>query len=260
MPLKDKIAIVTGGGQEIGQEISFRLASEGAFVIIADINGKGALKTSEEIFTRYGIKSKAVKTDISQEASVIDMVNRAVDKNNTIDILVNNAAIPGPAEPIENITLEDWEQTFAVNLRGMFLCCKHVVPIMKKQSIGNIVNMASVTGKRPLPFGIPYASSKMGVIGLTRSLAAELGKWNIRVNSVCPGSVTGARQKIVFKRIMKATGKSWEQVEKEKIEASVLKTFIPPKYVAAMIAFLCSDDACMITGQDINVSAGAVMY
>jgi NAD(P)-dependent dehydrogenase (short-subunit alcohol dehydrogenase family) len=131
---------------------------------------------------------------------------------------------------------------------------------MKSQKKGAIVNIASITGKRPLPQRTPYAATKMGVIGFTRSLAAELGGWKIRVNAVCPGEVIGPRLDLVLAGIAKFSGKSMEQVVAERVELSPLKTFVDPNYVAAVVDFLCSEDAGMITGQDINVSAGLVMY
>jgi NAD(P)-dependent dehydrogenase (short-subunit alcohol dehydrogenase family) len=131
---------------------------------------------------------------------------------------------------------------------------------MKKAGGGKIVNIASVTGKRPLTQRTPYSASKMGVIGLTRTLAMEVGAWKIRVNAVCPGAVTGPRQDRVYEGIMKFSGKTREQIRAERAELAALKTFVDPRDVAGVVAFLCSDDAAMMTGQDLNVSAGAVMY
>jgi NAD(P)-dependent dehydrogenase (short-subunit alcohol dehydrogenase family) len=260
MWLTNQVAVVTGAAREIGQQIAFRLAHEGAFVIIADTDEKGSVDTVKEISRRYGRKSKAVVTDITSEDQVINMIDAALNVGNRVEILINNAGIAGPIDNIEDICVDEWEATMAVNLRGMFLCCKHVIPIMKRHNGGSIVNIASITGKRPLPQRIPYATSKMGVIGFTRTLAAEVGKWKIRVNAVCPGSVKGARQKIVFEGIMKFSGKSWNEVVSERTELSPLKTLIDQKYIAGVVAFLCSEDSAMMTGQDINVSAGAVMY
>ena len=260
MTLDNQIAIVTGGGQGIGQQISLRLAHDGARVIIADLNDKGGQETAEIIYDKFGRKAIFIHSDITSEQQVIEMVRAALALDNRIDILVNNAGIAGPVEYIEDVTLEAWEKTMAVNLRGVFLCCKHVIPIMKRLNKGNIVNIASITGKYPLPQRTPYATTKMGVICLTRTLAAEVGKWRIRVNSVCPRSVAGDRQKIVFEGIMKYTGKTWDEVEAERTEASPLKTLIDPKHVASVVSFLCSEDSAMMTGQDINVSAGRVMF
>jgi len=260
MRFDTQTAIVTGGGQGIGEQIALRLAGDGAAVVIADINVAGAEKTAAAIARQGGPQATVIRTDVADEAQVAALVARTLALDGRIDILVNNAGIMGPVKNLEDISLEEWRATMAVNLDGMFLCCKHVVPVMKQQGGGSIVNIASVTGKRPLPQRTPYAASKLGVIGLTRTLAAEVGRWKVRVNAVCPGAVTGPRQELVYEGISQFTGKSREQVMAERAEFAALKTFVDPGRVAAVVAFLCSEDAAMMTGQDLNVSAGAVMY
>lgn len=260
MVLENQVAIVTGGGQGIGREIALRLARDGAYVLVTDINVEGCRETADMIIEQHGPKAKVAITDITQEARIEDMVQEALKIDNQIDILVNNSGIAGPIKYIEDISIAEWDQTMAINLRGTYLCCKHVIPIMKNQKKGSIVNIASITGKCPLHQRTPYAASKMGVIGLTRTLAAEVGSWNIRVNSICPGSVEGPRQQMVFEGIMKYSGKSYEQVVQEKTEATPLRTLIHPKFIAGVVSFLCSEDAAMMTGQDINVSGGRIMY
>ena len=260
MNLKNQISIVTGGGQGIGREIALRLAQEGAVVVIGDINEKGSHETAAMIVKKGGPKAVVIPTDITHEDQVVRLINGTMEMNKRIDILVNNSGVMGPVKNMEDITVEEWEETMAVNVTGMFLCCKHAIPIMKKQGKGSIVNISSITGKRHLIQRTPYAASKMAVIGLTRTLAAEVGKWKIRVNAICPGGITGERLDRVFEGIMKYTGKSREQIIAERTEATPLKTLVDPKYVAALVAFLCSEDAAMMTGQDINVSAGAVMF
>ena len=260
MRLENQVAVVTGGGQGIGREIALRLAGDGARVLLADINEKGCRETADRISNETDSEARVAITDIVEESQVSVMIQDAMKIDNRIDILVNNSGIAGPIKNIEDISLEDWDRTMAINLRGAFLCCKHVIPHMKKQKKGSIVNIASITGKCPLTQRAPYAASKMGVIGLTRTLAAEVGKWNIRVNAICPGSVEGPRQKLVFEGIMKYSGKSYEQVVAEKVEATPLKALIHPKFVAGVVSFLCSEDAAMMTGQDINVSGGRIMY
>jgi len=260
MRLNSQVAIVTGGGQGIGRQIALRLGQEGALVVIADIDAQGAGQTAELIIQDGGRAAQAIRTDISDEKQVVNLIQGALAIDNRIDILINNSGIMGPVKNIEDITLDEWTATMAVNLNGMFLCCKHVVPTMKKQGRGSIVNISSVTGKRPLTQRTPYAASKMGVIGLTRTLAAEVGKWRIRVNAVCPGAVTGPRQDKVYEGIMKFSGKTRTQILAERAELAALKTFVDPKDVAAVVAFLCSEDAARMTGQDLNVCAGAVMY
>jgi NAD(P)-dependent dehydrogenase (short-subunit alcohol dehydrogenase family) len=188
------------------------------------------------------------------------LVQKAFEAAGRIDVLVNNAGIAGPIDWIENIDLKGWNETIAVNLSGMFLCCKYTIPIMKKQKGGAIVNIASITGKNPLPQRVPYATTKMGVIGLTRTLAAEVGAYRIRVNAICPGSVTGDRQKIVFEGIAKFSGKSYETVVEERLQTTPLRSLIDPEHVASVVSFLCSDDAAMMTGQDVNVTGGRIMF
>ncbi len=260
MRLDRKIAIVTGGGQGIGRHIALRLGQDGAIVVIADINEKGSEETAEMIYRISGQTAKVVPTDITYEGQVINLIKGTLEIVNKIDILVNNSGIAGPIKNIEDISIEEWEETTAVNLRGMFLCCKHVIPIMKQQKRGCIINIASIVGKRPMPQRTPYASTKMGVIGFTRTLAAEVGRWNIRVNTICPGEVKSPRLDMVLQGMMRYSGKTWDQVVEERIEASALKCFVDPKDIGAMVAFLSSEDAAMITGEDINVSAGVIMY
>jgi NAD(P)-dependent dehydrogenase (short-subunit alcohol dehydrogenase family) len=260
VPLEHQVAIVTGAGQGIGRAIAWRLASEGARAVLADVDEAGSRETARGIANAGWPEATAFTADVSSEAQVERLIGSALAVGGRIDILVNNAGVMGPVKNLEDITVEEWDETMAVNLRGMFLCCKYALPAMKRQGKGSIVNIASVTGKRPLTQRTAYAASKMGVIGFTRSLAAEVGSWKIRVNAVCPGAVTGRRQEQVFEGIMKFTGKTREQVVAERIASSALKSLVDPTHVAAVVAFLCSEDAAMMTGQDINVSAGAVMY
>lgn len=260
MRLKDSIAVVTGAGQGIGRNIALRLTKEGAKVVLADINAPGLQETALTISREYSGESLIVLTDVTSEDSVALMVRSVREKFGRLDIFVNNSGIAGPTKAVEDVDLEEWESVMAVNLRGVFLGCKHAVPIMKAQKKGCIVNISSVTGKRALVRRAPYAASKMGVIGLTRTLATELGEFGIRVNAICPGTISGPRQQSIVEAAAKFTGKTVDQIMREKTAASPLKTLVDPEYVAAMVAFLCSSDAAVITGQDINVSAGAVMY
>jgi NAD(P)-dependent dehydrogenase (short-subunit alcohol dehydrogenase family) len=260
MTLRNQVVIVTGAGQGIGRQIAVRLGQEGMNLMLTDINESGCRETAEIISKEHGARAKISVTDVRSESQVKEMVREALKIADKIDVLVNNAGIAGPVKYLEDVELNEWEETMAVNLRGIYLCCKYVLPIMKKNRFGNIINIASVTGKRPLPMRSPYAASKMGVIGFTRTLAAEVGAHNVRVNALCPGAVTGERQRLVFEGIMKYSGKTREEVLLEKTESSPLKTLVDPKYVAAAVVFLCSEEVGVITGEDLNISAGAVMY
>ena len=259
MQLLDQVAIVTGAGQGIGQQIALRLAQDGARVILADINEAGLANTSRLISSESHQDSLGVPADVSSEDMVRKMVAVAVERFGRVDILVNNSGIAGPSKPVEDITLEEWDQTMSVNLRGVFLCCKYVVPIMKNQRSGSIINISSITGKLPLVCRTPYAASKIAVIGLTRTLAAELGEYNIRVNALCPGSVEGTRLQGIVEKQSRITGRSQEQIMAAKAAVSPLQKLVDPRQVAAMVAYLCSADAAVITGQDINVCGGVAM-
>jgi NAD(P)-dependent dehydrogenase (short-subunit alcohol dehydrogenase family) len=260
MLLENKVAIVTGGGLNIGLAISRELAKAGARVVIADIAEQAAQDAARELRHTYGDQHGAYKTDMTNEASLAALVDFTLERYGRIDILVNNAAIAGPHSSVEDISLEEWRQSMAVNLDGVFLACKHVVPTMKQQKQGCIVNISSVSAKRPLPNRSPYCASKMGVIGLTRCLACELGPFGIRVNAVCPGAVDGPRQEMILRRAAEQAGISYEKAAEDKKAASPLHTFVPPTAVAEVVTFLCGSGSAMMTGQDINVSAGAVMY
>jgi len=256
----DKVAIITGAGQGIGQQIALRFAKEGANLILTDINEPGLKKTEQLIRSEGPGETLTLPVDVSSEETIKEMVAVTMDRFSRVDILVNNSGIAGPTKNIEDITLDEWDQTMAVNIRGVFLCCKHVVPVMKIQRSGSIVNISSVAGKVPLAKRTPYCSSKMAVIGLTRTLASELGEYNIRVNSICPGFVAGPRQRKITEAIAKVTEQNPDELLEAKAASVPLKTLVDPKCVAAMTAFLCSCDADMVTGQDINVSACMVMF
>ena len=176
--LLDKVAIITGGGRGIGRAISSMFASEGADISLAARSTDMMEDVAREIRT-VGRKALVNTMDITKVEQVERMVKRTLEDFGRIDILVNNSGIAGPTAYVHEITPEEWDETFNVNLKGAFLCCRAVVPIMIRQGGGRIINIASMTGKRPLPMRTPYCATKMGLIGFTRSLASELGKFNI---------------------------------------------------------------------------------
>ena len=184
MELDGKVAIVTGGGNGIGKAIAWCMAKEGAKVLIAEINPEFAKSTTGSL-KKAGYEAEYVVTDTKREKDVMRMVESAVDKYGTIDIMINNAGVCRVG-PIDEMSVEDWDFTLETNGRGMFLCCKHAVRVMKKHKNGVIITVTSIHGLQGMPERGPYSFSKAGIINLTRSLAAELGRYNIRVNSVAP--------------------------------------------------------------------------
>ena len=254
-----RTALVTGAGRGIGKAIAIKQAERGRNVVIADLNDQEMDETKDQI-EALGQEAHYIHTDLRDEQSIQETVNRVEKLFDSVDILVNNSGIAGPTLPMEDITAEDWDETLAVNLRGAFLMCREVVPSMKRQRYGRIVNIASVTGKRPVPERTPYAASKMGMIGFTRSLAAEIGKYDINVNVVCPGSVAGPRIERVFERTAEAEGITSAEVKEREMNNSARKELVDRESVANLVAFLSSEESTQITGQDLNVSAGKVMY
>ena len=252
-------AIVTGGARGIGQSICVELARRGASVVVADLDSEEMAET-RELVESTGRRCECVETNVASSEDVEQTVERAVDEFGTIEYLVNNAGIAGPTASCEQVSTDDWEQTLAVNLKGPFQMCREVVPHMRAESFGRIVNIASVTGKRPLPNRTPYAASKMGVIGFTRTLAAEVGEANINVNAVCPGSVDGPRIRRVFERQAAETGRDYDEIRGEVEREAARGELVDSEDVADLVGYLCSEQSERITGQDINVSAGKVMY
>jgi len=259
MRLDGKTAIVTGAGAGIGKACARRLAKEGAAVVVAERSELNGRLAADEILASGG-QAVFIRCDVSIEQDVKALIDSTLELYGTLDILVNNAGVSGAVKPVSELTLNEWRSAMIINLDGTFLCCKHALRVMMEKKSGVIINMASVSGKRPMPLRSVYTTSKMGVIGFTRTLAAEVGRFNIRVNAVCPGSVLGERQQTVFEGIMKSTGMSLEEVKKMKVETSALKSFVDPEDIASLVIFLASDESSKITGQDINVCAGAVMY
>lgn len=255
-----KVAIVTGGGQAMGEQFVLRLAREGATVVIADIIPEKGAEVVAEIASEGLPEALFHHTDVTNEAMVEAMAETALGFTGSIDFLVNNSGIMGPVRSVEEVGREEWDATFAVNMTGMFLCTKYVLPHMKARKSGAIVNIASVTGKRPLALRSPYAASKMAVIGFTRTLAEEVGPFGIRANAICPGAVSGDRQIRVFEGMAQASGKTVEEIAATRALTLPLREYINPEEVASVVAFLLSEDARKMTGQDINVTAGAVMY
>jgi 3-oxoacyl-[acyl-carrier protein] reductase len=251
MRFKDKVVIVTGAGQGIGRAYANAFAEEGAKVVIAEINEANARAVAKEI-TDKGFRAIPIATDVSDANSVDKMVKTTVEKYGRIDVLVNNAGILNAIEmrPLEELSLEEWNRVIGVNLTGMFLCCKAVAPIMKSQKEGKIINISSGVVMIGRPYYPHYVASKAGVIGLTRSLARELGDWNIHVNAVAPGPVTTE---------VPQTTITHDEV-KALVAQQCIKREETPKELLGPVMFLASDEANFMSGQLVNVDGGLNMY
>ena len=255
MSLNNQVALVTGGGRAIGRCIALRLAREGADLCVVGIEETELEVTADEI-RGLGARAEAVVTDVRKEDQVQAAVVLASERLGSIDILVNNAGIIGPTAPVGDIRLEDWNEVLEVNLTGAFLFSKAVAPHMIRQRGGRIINISSIAGKIAYPLRSPYAVSKWGLIGLTLTLAGELGPYNITANALCPGPVEGARMRKVIRRRARESDRSVEEVTDECVSRTSLGRMVTEEEVAATVAFLVGKAGGGITGQAIDVAAG----
>lgn len=257
--LDGKVALVTGTSRGIGQELVRQLAHSGAKVVFCARRVE-PMQVLEEEMRRDGFEVSGIAADVTRPDEVAALVGNALDHYGRVDVLVNNVGIAGPTKAIEDTELAEWDLTLKGNLTSTFLCLRAVVPLMKKNGSGSVVNIGSATGKRPLPYRVGYAAAKMGIIGLTRTAADELGAYNIRVNCICPGAVDGERLDEVMSGQASQRGVTVEQVKQAFESHSPLKSLVKAEDVARMAVFLASDHSTHMTGQDINVTAGLVMY
>ena len=203
-----------------------------------------------------GAEAAMSVTDVSDEDQVQALVSATLKRFSTIDILINNAGVVGPTAPVTSVNRADWDQVMAVNLTGAFLCAKAVSPHLIRQRSGKIVNIASIAGKLAYALRSPYAASKWGMLGLSQTLALELGQYNIQVNAVCPGPTAGDRMQSVISKRAQELGLPEQDVEKLYVESTALKRMVDPRHVAATVLFLVSSDSDSITGEAWDVSAG----
>jgi NAD(P)-dependent dehydrogenase (short-subunit alcohol dehydrogenase family) len=253
--LRDQVAIVTGGSRGIGEAIALRFAAEGAAVTVAGTSASDLERVTRLIGERGG-RAIASVTDVADERQVQAMVERTLAEFGRLDVLVNNAGISGPTARAEDVALADWNHTLAVNMTGAFLCAKHVLPKLIAQRSGRIINISSVAGLSGYPLRVPYAVSKWGMIGFTRTLAMEAGEFGVTVNAIAPGPVSGPRIEGSIRRRAQETGLPEEEIRGWFVEQTAMKRFIDPEEVAATAVYLASDEARNLTGETVSVSAG----
>ena len=256
MKLRNKVAIVTGGGTGIGKAITRALADEGASVMIAARNLARLEETAAEL-TAKGKKVKAIQTDISDEKQVKRMVEQTIKEFGKLDILVNNAAIGTYNNAdVADMKLDQWFSLLDVNLTGTMYCARHALKHMIPRKQGNIINISSVAGLSGVPKESPYAVTKWGVIGFTETLAIEAGKYNIRVNCISPGPTRTDEFDDWVKTSAKDAGISYKEMMKKLTDFNSIKKIAEPSEIAACAVFLASDDSSAVTGHNLIANCG----
>jgi sorbitol-6-phosphate 2-dehydrogenase len=258
--LQDRIALVTGGAQGLGQAICQRLAAEGCHVVVADLNGEAAETTAAAIAAATDRQTLAIKVDVTDEGQVEAMVAQTLAKFGRLDIAVANAAIL-LAEEITEFPAEKWRAVMNVNLFGYFLTAKHVARPMKAQKSGAIIQINSKSGKKGSYKNSAYAASKFGGIGLTQSIALDLAEYGVRVNAVCPGNLLDSPLWVnsLYSQYAKKWGISEAEVRQKYIDQVPMKRGCSYEDVCNVVVFLASDQAGYMTGQAINVTGGQEM-
>jgi len=248
--LAGRTALVTGGGSGLGAAIASALHSAGADVVVV---GRDEAKL-DAVVARLGARARALICDVSDPASVESLRSQLADTE--VSILVNNAGVPGPVAPLTDISVEEWDGVFDVNVRGTFLLCKAFLPAMTSRGAGDVINVASVSGKRPLANRTPYCASKMAVIGLTSTLAFEVGPAGVSVNTLSPGPVEGPRMARNFRLEAERSGGSIADAETAFVSRAALGRMVTEDEVGrAVVAMLDMPGLC---GADVDLSAGMI--
>ena len=248
--LENKVAVITGASSGMGRATAIRFSQEGASVVVADLNVSGGESVVRECKENGG-NAVFQKADVSSEEQVKAMIDRAVKEFGRLDITYNNAGLGGAVGPIENITVEDWDKTFAVLVRGVFLGIKHSIPIMRKQGGGSIISTASLAGLQGYDGIHAYSGAKAAVVNVTRSAAIQLGPDKSRVNCICPGGINTP--------ILYGTTPGGEKImEKTLARLQPIKRAGSPFDIANMALFLASDESEWITGAAMVVDGGAI--
>lgn len=249
--LKGKVAIITGGGTGIGAACADMFADHGAHVVVT---GR-SLETLSEVASRNG--GTAVVCDVSKFDDVQNLFQKAQSISGNIDILVNNAGIPGPVAPIAEVNVDQWRQCAEINLFGAMYCMREAARIMCDQKSGSIINMSSLMGIQGYPMRSAYTATKFALVGMTEAVAREVGPFNVRVNALLPGAVSGENMDRILERRATAEGKPAAEIEKENYtDPAALKRWVAPEEVAKAALFYASDASSAVTGDKMKVDCG----
>jgi sorbitol-6-phosphate 2-dehydrogenase len=256
----DKVVLVTGGAQGLGQAIGERFAAEGATVLLTDINEDGVKATAQKIADESGVKTMGIAMDVTDDFQVHSTMEMVEKDFGRLDVLVSNAGILKAYHLVE-FPVSEWRQVMEVNLVGYMICAKHACQIMQKQKSGCIIQINSKSGKKGSFGNSAYAASKFGGIGLTQSIALEMAPYGVRVNAICPGNLLEGTlwQNSLFEQYARTQGLTVEQVKQKYMDQVPLGRGCEYSDVTNVVMFLASDDASYMTGQAINVTGGQEM-
>ena len=254
--LKNKKIIISAGASGIGWATTKVCLTKGATVFICDIEKKYLTKAKKHPLNNK--KLFVYECDAANEHAVKELFKNISKKTKKLDCLINNVGIAGPTGTIENLESEDWEKTLKVNVISHFYFTKLAIPMIKRNKGGSIINLSSGAGIMGFPLRSPYAASKWAIIGVTKTLAMELGKFKIRVNAICPGTIKGDRMVRVVRDKSKFLKVSKKQIEKEFISMASMNCWIYEEDIGKMCSFLISNEAERISGQIIGVDGNAI--
>ena len=247
--LENKVAFITGAGRGIGRAIAFKMAREAALVALVEIDFESAQSAADQLIA-LGCQAIAIQTDITREAEVQAAVAQVMQRFGRIDILVNNAG-KNFYYDATTMTEADWDNAMTVDVKGAWLCCKHILPSMKAAQGGSIINIASVHARITAPHHFPYAAAKSALVGLTRNLALDYAPYNIRVNAICPGWVRTSLVQGWFD-----TQPDPKAAEDRVLSFQPLQRIGTPEEIANFVAFVASDEASFITGSELVIDGG----
>jgi len=249
--LEGKVAIITGGGTGIGAACADMFAQHGAHVVVA---GR-SLETINDVASRN--KGTAIVCDVSEFEDVQALFNKAQSISGNVDILINNAGIPGPVSPIAEVNVDQWRKCAEINLFGAMYCMREAARIMCEQKSGSIINMSSLMGIQGYPMRSAYSATKFAIVGMTEAVAREVGPFNVRVNALLPGAVSGENMDRILERRAEAEGRPVEDITKENYtDPAALKRWVAPEEVAKAALFYASDASSAVTGDKMKVDCG----
>jgi NAD(P)-dependent dehydrogenase (short-subunit alcohol dehydrogenase family) len=258
MRFTDRVVVITGGAQGLGEAFAHRFASEGAHLALIDLQCDKCEHTARVLHDRFGIQTLAIEASVSSPDQIGNAVQLLVESFGRIDVWINNAGMYR-GTPMEHLGMDEWQRMLDVNYTGVFVCTKAVAPVMKSQQHGRMINMSSIAGRRGFKNSMAYCSNKAAVIGLTRAAAMDLAPFNVTVNAVCPGSILTDMLRKVDHEICKNEGWPVGTHLNNKAAEIPMNRLGTVDEVAGVVAFLASDDAAYVTGQTLEVDGGEVM-